>query len=58
MSNSLPEYLAQHEELRQSLLAQEGGILKFLAEHLDAKDTDSLFRANVWKSFMKETNGT
>lgn len=45
MSISLPEYLAQHEELRQSLLAQEGGILKFLAEHLDAKDTDSLFHA-------------
>ena len=44
MKQTLPEYIAQHEELRQLLLAQEGGIMKYLAEHLDAKDSATLFR--------------
>ena len=44
MKHTLPEYIAQHEELRQLLLAQEGGIMKYLAEHLDAKDSATLFR--------------
>lgn len=44
MKQTLPEYIAQHEELRQLLLAQEGGIMKYLAEHLDASDSATLFR--------------
>lgn len=44
MKQTLPEYIAQHEELRLLLLAQEGGIMKYLAEHLDAKDSATLFR--------------
>lgn len=43
MKQTLPEYIAQHEELRQLLLAQEGGILKYLAEHMDANGTAELF---------------
>ena len=39
----LPEIIRQNEELRQVLLAQEGGIMKFLAEHLDANGTAELF---------------
>ena len=44
MRQTLPEYIKQNEELRQALLAQEGGIMKYLAEHLDANDSATLFR--------------
>jgi hypothetical protein len=43
MRQTLPDYIKQHEELRQSLIAQEGGIMKYLAEHLDADGTAELF---------------
>lgn len=43
MKQTLPEYITQHEELRQILLSQEGGIMKYLAEHLDADGTAELF---------------
>ena len=36
MKQTLPELIKQDEELRRTLLAQEGGIVKYLAEHLDA----------------------
>ncbi len=37
------ENIAHDENLRQTLLAQEGGIMKFIAEHLDAKSFAQLF---------------
>ncbi len=43
MKQTLPEYIAEHEDLRQILMAQEGGIMKYLAEHLDADGTAELF---------------
>ena len=43
MRQTLPDYIKQNDELRQILLAQEGGIMKYLAEHLDANGTAELF---------------
>lgn len=43
MKQTLPDYIKQHEDLRKVLLAQEGGIMKYLAEHLDANGTAALF---------------
>ena len=43
MKQTLPDYIKQHEDLRKVLLAQEGGIMKYLAEHLDANGTADLF---------------
>ncbi len=43
MKQTLPDYIKQNENLWKALLAQEGGIMKFLAEHLDADDTATLF---------------
>lgn len=43
MRNTLPEIIEQNKNLRQLLLAQEGGIMKYLAEHLDANGTAKLF---------------
>ena len=43
MRNTLPEIIKQNENIRQLLLAQEGGIMKYLAEHLDANGTAELF---------------
>ena len=37
-------YIRENENLRQTLLAQEGGIMKYLAEHLDANDSATLFK--------------
>jgi len=43
MKQTLPDYIKQHEDLRKVLLTQEGGIMKYLAEHLDANGTADLF---------------
>lgn len=43
MKQTLPDYIKQNEALRKVLLAQEGGIMKYLAEHLDANGTTDLF---------------
>lgn len=43
MKKLLPDYIKENENLRQILLAQEGGIMKYLAEHLNADDTATLF---------------
>ena len=43
MKQTLPDYIKQHEDLRKVLLTQEGGIMKYLAEHLDANGTAALF---------------
>ncbi len=43
MKLTLPEYVAQNEDLRQTLLTQKGGIAKYLAEHLYANSTAALF---------------
>lgn len=43
MKQTLPDYIKQHEDLRKVLLEQEGGIMKYLAEHLDADGTAELF---------------
>lgn len=44
MKQTLPDYIRENENLRQTLLAQEGGIMKYLAEQLDASDSATLFR--------------
>lgn len=43
MKQTLPELIRQNKDLRQILLEQEGGIVKYLAEHLDANGTAALF---------------
>ena len=43
MKQTLPDIIRKNDNLRQLLLAQKGGIMKFLAEHLDAKGTAALF---------------
>ena len=43
MKQTLPDYIKENEALRKILLAQEGGIMKYLAEHLDANGTAELF---------------
>lgn len=43
MKQSLPEYIKHNEDLRNVLLAQDGGIMKYLAERLDANGTAALF---------------
>ena len=43
MKQTLPDYIKQNEALHKLLLAQEGGIMKYLAEHLDANGTADLF---------------
>ena len=43
MKQKLPDYIRQNKKLRQALLAQKGGIMKYLAEHLDADGIVELF---------------
>ena len=43
MKQTLPELIKENKDLRDILLAQEGGIMKYLAEHLDANGTAALF---------------
>lgn len=43
MKYALPNNIRQNEDLRKVLLAQDGGIMKYLAEHLDANGTAELF---------------
>lgn len=43
MKQILSDYIKENEALRKILLAQEGGIMKYLAEHLDANGTAELF---------------
>ena len=43
MKKTLPEIIKQDEKLRRTLLSQEGGIMRYLAEHLDADGTAALF---------------
>lgn len=43
MKQTLPDYIKQNEDLRKILLAQKGGIMKYLADHLDANGTAELF---------------
>ena len=43
MKQALPDYIYQHENLRQILMAQEGGIMKYLVTHMDANGTAKLF---------------
>ena len=43
MKQTLPDYIRQHEDLRKVLLVQDGGIMKYLAEHLDANGAAALF---------------
>lgn len=43
MKQNLPDYIKQNDDLRQLLLSQEGGIMKYLADHLDANGTAALF---------------
>ena len=44
MEQTLPEIIRQNDGLRQALLAQEGGIMKYLAEHLDADGLPDLYK--------------
>ena len=43
MKHTLPDYVKHNNDLRLILLAQDGGIMKYLAEHLDANGTAALF---------------
>lgn len=43
MKQTLPDYIRRNEDLRQALLVQDGGIMKFLAEHLDTDGNAELF---------------
>lgn len=43
MKQTIFECIRQNEDLRQILLAQDGGIMKFLVAHLDANGTAELF---------------
>lgn len=45
MKQTLPDYIKQNEDFQQLLLKQDGGIMKYLAEHLDANGTAELFTA-------------
>lgn len=57
MKQLLPDYIKENENLRQILLAQEGGIMKYLAEHLEANGTAELFhdyQDQCTKEFFKK----
>ena len=43
MKQNLPDIIRGNEDLQQTLLAQEGGILKYLAEHMDADGIEALY---------------
>ena len=43
MKKTLPELIKQNKDLRDILLAQEGGIMKYWAKHPDANGTAALF---------------
>ncbi len=43
MKQVLPNYIKQNEKLRQILMDQKGGIMKYLVIHLDANGTAKLF---------------
>ena len=43
MNDTLPEIIKKNDNLRRLLLTQEGGIMKYLAEHLDVNGTAKLF---------------
>ncbi len=43
MKQKLEDYIRENEDLRKILLAQEGGIMKYWAEHPDADGTAVLF---------------
>ena len=43
MEKTLPEIIKQNKDLHNILLAQGGGIMKYLAEHLDANGIAALF---------------
>lgn len=43
MKQTLPDIIRQNKDLCKVLLAQDGGIMKYLAEHLDANGTAELF---------------
>lgn len=45
MKQTLPDIIRQNEDLRKLLLAQDGGIMKYLAEHLEANGNAELFHA-------------
>jgi len=58
MKPTLPELIKQNENLRNILLSQEGGIMKYLAEHLEANGTAELFNdyQNYCVDFFFEKN--
>ena len=45
MKQTLTDHIRENEDLRKVLLAQGGGITKYLAEHLDANGNAELFHA-------------
>jgi len=44
MEKTIRDYITENENLRQELLAQEGGLMKYFAEHLDANGIKELFK--------------
>lgn len=43
MKQTLPDYIKEHEDFQQALLKMDGGIMRYLAEHLDTNGTAELF---------------
>lgn len=43
MKQNLPNIIRENKELQQTLLKQEGGIIKYLAEHIDADGIVALY---------------
>ena len=44
MEKALPDYIRENKDLRNVLLEQEGGIIKYLAGHLDADGIEALYK--------------
>ena len=44
MNQFLPDIIRENEDLRQALLEQEGGIVSYLAGHLDADGVEALYK--------------
>lgn len=44
MNQNLPDIIRGNEDLRQALLEQEGGIVSYLAGHLDADGLEALYK--------------
>lgn len=57
MKQNLPDYIRENEDLRQALLAQDGGIMKYWAQHPEADfDTDLFndYEKQIVEAYLQE----